>query len=433
MFSRLKGKFTWLSWNSMLAALRAIGIWFIITLAIAFVLAVIDFAINAEIGRQDSPILTAIWLVAVGSIATLFFYGIRNKWDKATWVSVIAFVLLVGILLSARYWGELRGSEESLSATVRNVGLLIGAVVAALLAMWRSVVAGRQVDIAEQGMLGERYRQGAEMLGSDVLSVRLGGIHALGRLAKEHSEEYHTQAMESLCAFARHPTNDARFDASREEDTNASAGEKRLRNDVETAMIAIASRNDERVAIESRAKFRLYLRGARLSHLRIRDANLENAWLYGADLSYAMLSKANLRGANLQDVILSGSDLTGADLSNLDIKAVDRQSSDNGKTVITQCQLDRACADPDNPPKLEGVMDAETGKPLVWRGKARVSAVGDRETALVPTVSVSPRVTVKRTTFASTIAWTRPSWHRSQRSGLRFGGALPEPQTLNSV
>ena len=129
-----------------------------------------------------------------------------KKWGDVVWMSAIAAVLLVSILLSARYWDELRGSEESLSATIRNVGLLIGGAIAALLAMWRSVVAERQADIAQQGMLGERYQKGADMLGSAVLSVRLGGIYTLSRLAKEHPEEYHIQAMELLCAFARHPT-----------------------------------------------------------------------------------------------------------------------------------------------------------------------------------------------------------------------------------
>ena len=37
---------------------------------------------------------------------------------------------------------------------------------------------------------------------------------------------------------------------------------------------------------------------------------------------------------------------------------------------LIQEQLDQACSDPDNPPDLGGiVLDAGTGKPLVWRGK----------------------------------------------------------------
>ena len=45
---------------------------------------------------------------------------------------------------------------------------------------------------------------------------------------------------------------------------------------------------------------------------------------------------------------------------------------DDGKipaTGLTQAQLDTACANPKTPPMLEGLMDAETGEPLVWRGK----------------------------------------------------------------
>ncbi len=36
---------------------------------------------------------------------------------------------------------------------------------------------------------------------------------------------------------------------------------------------------------------------------------------------------------------------------------------------LTQAQLDEARSDPDNPPNLEGVFDAETSERLVWQGK----------------------------------------------------------------
>ena len=40
-----------------------------------------------------------------------------------------------------------------------------------------------------------------------------------------------------------------------------------------------------------------------------------------------------------------------------------------GVKSLTQRQLDQACANPENPPKLSGLRDAETGEPLEWRGK----------------------------------------------------------------
>ncbi len=111
------------------------------------------------------------------------------------WMTGIAIVLATGIFFSWRYWGELHGDQESLSTTVRNVGVVIGGVIAILLAVWRGVLVGRQADTAQQGLLNERYQKGAEMIGSGVLSVRLSGVYALQRLAEEHPKQYHVQIM----------------------------------------------------------------------------------------------------------------------------------------------------------------------------------------------------------------------------------------------
>ena len=43
--------------------------------------------------------------------------------------------------------------------------------------------------------------------------------------------------------------------------------------------------------------------------------------------------------------------------------------SEHLATGLTQDQLDMARADPDHPPKLDGVKDAITGEQLIWRGK----------------------------------------------------------------
>ncbi len=109
--------------------------------------------------------------------------------------------------LSAEFWDWLRDGPngvESGSTTVRNLGLIVAGVIGLPLAIWRSLVAQRQADTAQQNLLNERYQQGAEMLGSKVLSVRLGGIYALERLAREHPMQYHIQIMQLFCAFLRH-------------------------------------------------------------------------------------------------------------------------------------------------------------------------------------------------------------------------------------
>ena len=88
--------------------------------------------------------------------------------------------------------------QETNSTTLRNIGFVIAGMIA--LSAWRSWVghsgersaaqATALTETAQQGLLNDRYQQGAEMLGNDVLSVRLGGIYALQRLAEEHPEQY---------------------------------------------------------------------------------------------------------------------------------------------------------------------------------------------------------------------------------------------------
>ena len=100
-------------------------------------------------------------------------------------------------------------ARESGSTTVRNLALAVVAVVALPLALWRSMVAARQASIAQQDLLDGRYQNGAEMLGSDLLSVRLGGIYALDNLAEEYPEQHHLRIMHLFCAFIRHPSGKA--------------------------------------------------------------------------------------------------------------------------------------------------------------------------------------------------------------------------------
>lgn len=302
------------------------------------------------------------------------------------------------------------------------MGLVIGAVVAGLLAIWRSRVAERQasaaqeqvrttqqqlrtsqlqadaaqaqVETAKQSLLNERYQRGAEMLGSKVLAVRLGGIYALQSLANDHPEKYHVQIMRLLCAFVRNPTLDdteqpspGKLGTEEVVETHKDEIGFRPRQEIEAAMEAIASRSKEGIGHERDAGFHLDLRGAQLGGLNLM--NITEVNLSWANLSFADLSHLNLRphtdmswihavnanfsdaclvdvnlsvarfwGTNLSRTILSGANLSGAVF--LDNK--------HTRCILTQAQLDSASPETQSPPKLDGVVDAVTGEPLVWRG-----------------------------------------------------------------
>ena len=259
--------------------------------------------------------------------------------EGSLWVLSTVLLLVVGIVLSWRFWDCLHTDQESASSTIRNMGLVIGAVVAALLAIWRSRVAERQanaaqrqVEAAQQGLLSERYRQGAEMLGHELKSVRLGGIYTLDRLANDYPEEYHILVMQTLCAFVRHPSTDSSEICRRSgvEQPALDHDQKdhssfQLREDVQAVLQAIRTRSPQRMDIESKTNFELDLSGAdiRLSDLR------------GASLSSAVLRQSRLSGSLLTDADLSGAHLQYADLNSPDLSRPSRVAkSDIGEGLV---------------------------------------------------------------------------------------------------
>ena len=195
-----------------------------------------------------------------------------------------------------------------------------------------------------RSFFNERYEQGCSRLGSDDLAVRLDGIDMLERLAREHPPEYHVQVVKRLSLFVR-----------------TSVNSPRLREEVGAAMEAIGSRSEGDVRLENNESFELNLSGVDLKDVHLANLNLTGANLMKADLSGAYLrtvdlSNARLQGTNLKDAWLFEANLSGTQFS-------------IGEGVypaegVTQAQLDTAHSYKDNPPHLDGVLDAESGEQL---------------------------------------------------------------------
>ena len=297
--------------------------------------------------------------------------------SRRFWIGLSIAVPLVGIGLSAGLWGWLNG-EESASTTIRNVGLIIAGLTALPIAVWRGIVADKQSGAAQsqavstqQGLRNERYQKGAEMLGSQVLSVRLGGIYALQRLAKEHPEEYHVQNLRLLCAFVRNPTEDKKYEAKLMSD-------KRLaREDIQTIINLIIGRKPSEMELEQSEGFRLNFSNAYLNNVFMIGANLSRAIFRKTDLSAAIFWKTDLSRAVLLEANLSNTKLWDANLSGAWLTIITDSGGVESARGLTQAQLNEARAHIDNPPMLDGVLDAETGKPLVWNGKNDPPLMGE--------------------------------------------------------
>ena len=301
-------------------------------------------------------------------------------------------------------------------------------MIALPLAVWRSMVAARQADTAQRqsetaqrGLLNERYQKGAEMLGSTVLSVRLGGIYALARLAEDHPYQYHVPIFQLFCTFVRRPPEEGEKAETEQVTKEKSNNQHELRPDVQAVMTAISGRSETSLCYEKATKgflletvlseedvtvrrtehFWLDLRGAnlrsvdlldaKLSRVNFRHADLSNSTLLEANLSHAILWKANLsranlwkanlskahisQNANLSNAVLGSANLSDAHLFLVNLSGADLQGANltganlSRVTGLTQYELNRGCADLNSPPNLRHALDVKTGKLLEWRGK----------------------------------------------------------------
>ena len=77
-------------------------------------------------------------------------------------------------------------------------------------------------QLTEQGQVTDRYTKAIEHLGSDKLDVRIGGIYALERIARDSARD-HATVIEVLAAFLREHSHDA--------DANAPAAADELERD----------------------------------------------------------------------------------------------------------------------------------------------------------------------------------------------------------
>lgn len=334
--------------------------------------------------------------------------GFCREFGVGQVIALTAAVLVAGFGLAWWRWDWLRsGGAESNGEALRNISLVLGALVALVLAVWRSRVAERQseaarrqADTAQRSLTYERIQKGVEMIGSPVLAVRLGGIYALDHLAQEYPNEHHVQVMHVLCAFVRNPFHDH------------SASQP----DVRDAVKAIGGRNRDRIRIEEASKYVPDLSYANLRNLEIINLNFSSGNFEGADLSGSDIEISNLSFANLDKAILHGATLYGTNLerasvNRADLSAVEGavanftnaslrradlshanmqgaefrhaelEGADLTGTVfieggheangLTQKQIDLAKADENHPPIIEGLLDAETEQRLRWSPSPR--------------------------------------------------------------
>jgi hypothetical protein len=174
-----------------------------------------------------------------------------------------------------------------------------------------------------QGQVTDRYSKAIEQLGSHELDVRIGGIYALERIARDSPRD-HPTIMEVLAAFIRRHSHEPwpPAEPGAGPPTRPDIYAPPTRPDVYAAVTVIGRRivgNDSRPI----NLFGAIIRGADLTSPDLTRVRLHRVDLVKADLTGANLTDADLTGANLTDADLTGANLTGADLTGADLTGAD--------------------------------------------------------------------------------------------------------------
>lgn len=249
------------------------------------------------------------------------------------WVGLaVVGIISLGAYLTVTYWDWLLGGADyyNNASIVRNIVLVVGSIVAILIALWRSLVAERQAktakrqqEIGERASLNERYRQAASMLGDSELTVRMAGIYALERLAEDYPSEFQHETFKLLLEFVRTPPS-LKHPQPLVWDGWLQLERPATRQDVQAAITAILKL--KQLSLDNNgteARYWLDLQGAQLSGVELTGTKLGDAYLVNADLMFARLDRADLTGAHLQWADCRQASFEQADLSNAELSDAD--------------------------------------------------------------------------------------------------------------
>lgn len=244
--------------------------------------------------------------------------------------------------------------QQAQSELQNNARTTLLQAIAGLLVVAGAVATWQQVQVNREGQITERFTRAVDQIGSEQVDVRIGGIYALERIAK-NSPVDRTTVQFILGAFARnhapwpvgtpggpeHPTA-----------TVEDQGWMQVRApDVQTAVAVLARRSIPQGAPQLYLS-RVDLRGLHLDRGRVqlpgthfRYTNLAQAWLQQAQLDRSDMKWADLRQSNLEDASLVEAELASAYLNEANLRGADLRRADLRDANLCGADLDGAMLD----------------------------------------------------------------------------------------
>ena len=258
---------------------------------------------------------------------------------------LVAFVATMFCAPAVELVGQLLGLSEK-NEILQFLGIGMGGLLVALQAVMsykraqameetagaQARVARAQADAnvnAERGQRQERLKNAIEHLGSDSVSVRLGGAYELFHLAKDFRDLGQT-VLDILCAHIRRTT---RLDDY--QDKHASEPSEEVQS-----LLTLLFVEEHRVFEGLRGNLEgSFLNGACLAEARLAQASLRNAGLRNALLAKAQLQESDLGSAHLQGADLRYATLQGATLWSVELQgAFLRNANLQGDLMLASLQ-----------------------------------------------------------------------------------------------
>ncbi len=266
------------------------------------------------------------------------------------------FVLLPGVVVDHDLAGASVAAQDRLKA-VNDVRTTLLQVIGGLVVLFGAYATWRQLRVSQEGLratqegyVTDRFSRAVDQLGSDKLDVRIGGLHALWRIAEQSARD--REAIISIqAAYLRthlpwpptgpeSPAADVPINDIAPLETRAA--------DAQVALTALGvlcrHREQSWVNLSITDLRRADCDGLWFPEVNFDRACLEAAGLYHANLTQTSLVSVNLRHADLTTAILRRARCVLADLRGAKLVETDLCDADFTEADLREANLRKAVA-----------------------------------------------------------------------------------------
>ncbi|MFD3929369.1 pentapeptide repeat-containing protein [Streptomyces sp. NPDC058614] len=267
------------------------------------------------------------------------------------------FVLLPGVVVDHDLAGASVDPKDRLSA-VNSVRTTLLQVVGGLVVLFGAYATWRQLRVSQEGLratqegyVTDRFTRAVDQLGSDKLDVRIGGLHALWRIAEQSGRDREAIISIQAAYLRTHlpwPPSGPESPAAADAPINDVAPLETRAADAQVALTALGvlcqHREQSWVNVSATDLRRADCDGLWLPEVNLDRACMEAAGLYRVNLTQASLVSANLRHADMKTAVLRRARCVLADLRGARLVETDLRDADFTEADLREANLRKADA-----------------------------------------------------------------------------------------